>query len=64
VKSLGDSEATLEEVAGVFGPRYNKNGWYYRLQTTPEIQSFVRDLYQCVFRRKNVLDDTLSLEFA
>jgi hypothetical protein len=64
MKSLGDPEATLEEVAGVFGPYHDKSGWHYRLHTTPEIQSFVRDLYQRVFQRKNILKDTFSLEFA
>lgn len=64
MNSLGDPKATLEEVVGVFGPRHDKNGWHYYLHTTPEIQSFVRDLYQCVFQRRDILKDTLSLKFA
>ena len=34
VWSLGDSEASLEDIVGVFGPRHDKNGWHYRLYST------------------------------
>ena len=64
MKSLGDSEASLEEIAAVFGSRYDKNGWHYRLHSTPDMQSFVQDLYKRVFRKENVLNNTIFLEFA
>jgi hypothetical protein len=64
VKSLGDYDVLLQEITAVLGPRFDKNGWYYKLHTTPNVQRLVRDLYQRVFRRVNVLNDTISLEFA
>jgi hypothetical protein len=64
VKSLGDSDVSLQDISAVLGPRFDKNGWHYKLHTTPNVQRLVRDLYQRVFRRANVLNDTISLEFA
>ena len=47
------------------GPRFDKNGWkILPPRVIPEVQLSITNLYRRMFRRGNILNDTISLEFA
>ncbi len=57
-------DVSQEDICALFGPRFDKNKWKYKSQTIVEFQGIIKSLYNCVFRKSHVLNETLSLEFA
>jgi hypothetical protein len=64
LKNVTNTVVFQEDICALFGPRFDKNGWKYKLQITVEFQGIIKSLYTCVFRKSHVFNETLSLEFA
>ena len=65
VRALQENDVSTQQIINYLGPRFDKNGWkILPPQVTPEVQFSITDLYRRVFRRGNILNDTISLEFA
>ena len=65
VRALQESDVSTQQIIDYLGPRFDKNGWkILPPRVTPEVQFGITDLYRCIFRRGNILNDTISLEFA
>ena len=65
MRGLQESDIPTQQIVDYLGPRFNKNGWkILPLRLTSEVQVSIIDLYRRVFRRGNIVNDTISLEFA
>ena len=65
MRGLQESDIPTQQIVDYLGPRFHKNGWkILPLRVTSEVQVSITDLYRRVFRRGNIVNDTISLEFA
>jgi hypothetical protein len=64
IKSLGDKDALKEHICSLLGPKFDKNGWKFKLHITLELQEMIVNLYTHVYEKEKVLNDTITLEFA
>ncbi len=64
IKSLGEKDASKEQICSLLGPKFDKNDWKFRLHTTLELQEVIVNLYMCVYEKEKVLNNTITLEFA
>ena len=65
VRSLQESDVSIQQIVDYLGPRFDKNGWkILPPQVTPDVQLGITNLYRRVFKRGNILTNTISLEFA
>jgi hypothetical protein len=63
IKSLR-KDMLEEHICNLLGPKFDQNGWKFRLHTTLELQEVIVNLYMCVYEKEEVLNDTITLEFA
>jgi hypothetical protein len=52
-----------KKVCKVLGPRFDKNGWKFKLYTNIVTQEAVVNLYTHVYEKEKILNDTITLEF-
>ena len=65
VRSLQESDVSIQQIVDYLGSRFDKNGWkILPPRVTLDVQLGITNLYRRVFRRDNILNDIISLEFA
>ncbi len=63
IKTLGEANVFEAKICKVFELKFNKNGWKFKLHTNKKIQDLIVDLYTCVYEKRKVLNNTITLEY-
>ncbi len=63
MRTLGEPDVFETKVCKMFGAKFDKNGWKFKIHTNKEIQNLIIDLYKRVYEKRKDLNDTITLEF-
>jgi len=63
LKTLGEVGLSEKKVCKVLGPRFDKNGWKFKLYTNIVTHEVVVNMYTHVYEKEKILNDMIILEF-
>jgi hypothetical protein len=52
IKTLGEVDISKDEICKFLGPKFDKNGWKFKLHIDSEVQEVIVDLYTRVYEKK------------
>ncbi len=54
IKTFGENDILEEQICCLLGPKFDKNGWKFRLHTTLELEVVIVNLYMHIYEKGKV----------